>query len=252
VLDTIARAQKFLAWPDRTTSDNPPAETLNGGGSEGVIAFYTPFFGELGPASTDDPASLPYNSTYNTGTRDYLYVLTPDEFRTLVVLHELRHVQGNLDGAHNGQLQAENESIVDKCFPNARRVPNPNRLTATPAPSEPIASTPPIDSGISITDLMGPVENPHGSYPTITVDGVELDGGYYSEAPVITVDGVELEGGEVGPYPDTADTGQVDGYGYGDDYVDPGCGRPAAPAAAPPARPGRPAPGPTPRALACG
>jgi hypothetical protein len=219
VLDAINRAHKFLAMPDRSTADNAPAETFNGGGPEGVIGFYKPFFGELGPTSPDDPASVPYVNTYNTGNHDYVYVLTPEEFRALVVLHELRHVQGNLSGDHNGNLREENEDIVAKCFPNARRVPNPNRLPAASAPSAPIPTTPPIDTGVTVTDIMGPVENPRGSYPTITVDGVELDGGYYSEAPVITVDGVELEGGEVGPYPDTADAGQVDGYDYGyDDY----------------------------------
>jgi hypothetical protein len=221
VLDAIARAGKFLAMPDHVDPDNAPAETLNGGGPEGIVGFYKGFFGDLNPTSPDDPTSAPYFKTYNTGTHEYLYALTPDELRAVILLHELRHVTAVLAGTHDGGFSKENEDIVAKCFPNARRVPNPSRLPAPSEPSTPISSTPPLDTGISITDIMGPVENPHGSYPTITVDGVELDGGYYSEAPVITVDGVELEGGEVGPYPDTATTGDVSGgyddYGY-DDY----------------------------------
>src|SRR5262249_55826991 len=102
VLDALIHASdpRFLAMFDHDDPD--PSETLNGGGVDGVIAFYKPFFGDLGPTSPDNPASVPFNDRYNTGTHDYLYVLSPDEFRVQVLLHELEHVVGTLPPDHNG------------------------------------------------------------------------------------------------------------------------------------------------------
>jgi hypothetical protein len=53
---------------------------------------------------------------------DYAYQLTPRQARALIVLHELRHITGTLDGTHNGNPIGENEDTVRACIPAAQPV----------------------------------------------------------------------------------------------------------------------------------
>jgi len=223
-----ANPRQFFNEYNDTLGNAFAGSTPVGSGPAGTIAVFKPFHeAEPGVQYTITVNGAPFTfmieDTYNTYTRDYSYQLTGREFRALALLHELRHIQGNLDQTHNADpsrpSEAENEAIVDKCFPNATRVPRPPETQVRPAVPDLLPELPaPVINGLPDADPGEPPLNPHGSDPVITVDGQELPGGYYSDDPVIRgEDGSVIEGGEVGPYPDPpADTG------VSDDPYDPG------------------------------
>jgi hypothetical protein len=245
VLDTIAAALNPRQLANDWTGSNGDAWAAGGplgSGPAGSIEVYRRFH-EARPGveytlvRNGETFVYTLEDTYNTYSRDYIYSLTAEEFRALAVLHELRHVQGSLDGNHNGSLAAANEAIIDACFPNARRQPNPTYdATHITAPPEPIPlALPPLDNGTGGGGGggAGPVENPHGSDPRIIVDGTELDGGYYSDDPVIRgEDGSVVDGGTVGPYPDPPEESWEPPYEdpcYPDGCYDPYPGEPYDP-----------------------
>jgi hypothetical protein len=91
-------------------------------GNRPVLEVYRPFHEET---------VLP--ETYNRSSGgDYAYQLTPRQARALVVLHELRHITGTLDGTHNGNPVGENEDLVTRCILAAQRVGGPIQVTAPP------------------------------------------------------------------------------------------------------------------------
>jgi hypothetical protein len=86
-----------------------------GAGAAGTLTLYKAFH--------DAPA---YPATfYNVSedSDDQMYVLTKEQWRAMIVLHELMHLTGNLDGSHNGNLAALQEGIVKNCIPDAERKP---------------------------------------------------------------------------------------------------------------------------------
>jgi hypothetical protein len=143
-------------------------------GNRPVLEVYRPFH---------EDTVLP--ETYNRSTGgDYAYQLTPRQARALVVLHELRHITGTLDGTHNGNPVGENEDIVTRCILAAQRVGGPIQVTAPPD------QLPTIDSPI-IPTIIPPFPEeeplPESDEPQLLVPDLVIRGG----------DGSVLEGGEV-------------------------------------------------------
>jgi len=123
--------------------------------------------------------------TYNRSTGgDYRYQLTPRQARAMIVLHELQHITGALDGTHNGSLAGANEDIITRCILAAQRVGGPIQVTAPPD------QLPTIDTPI-IPIIIHPIPDeeplPESDEPQLLVPDLVIRGG----------DGSVLEGGEV-------------------------------------------------------
>ncbi|HKE74540.1 MAG TPA: hypothetical protein VKB57_13045 [Acidimicrobiales bacterium] len=228
------------------TSDGKPAMAVTedagdagrgavGKGSGGTIHLFKQFH-DLDLSQSPDF----YNATASFDGKQYQ--LTQAEGRIMVVLHELMHLTGALNGDHvavehmdqravdrvlNG-VSAVHERIVADCIPGAKRVDKPAQPGGgtPPRSNDDATPVPGGDGGVGGADDPLPesdlptvdFDDPHGSDPVITgEDGSELPGGYYSDDPVITgEDGSVIPGGEVGPYPDEPDVPVDPGYGGGD------------------------------------
>jgi hypothetical protein len=232
--------QFFNEW-NGTWDNNFAGGGPVGSGPAGTIAVFRPFH-EMEPGVPVTitiegvPSTFTMEDTYNTYTRDYSYELSGREWRALALLHELGHVQGTLNESHNHSSsnqphETENEAIVDNCFPNARRVPRPPETQVRPAAPDLLPELPaPVISDLPLGDASGPVENPHGSDPVITVDGQVLDGGYYSDDPVIRGETARSSraarsappdppsGNDGSDYYDDYDASYDDSYDYGYGY----------------------------------
>jgi hypothetical protein len=141
-------------------------------GNRPVLEVYRRFHEETVPPDT-----------YNRPTGgDYAYQLTPRQARALIVLHELRHITGTLDGTHNGNPVGENEDTITRCILAAQRVGGPIQATAPPDPL-PVNNDPiilPIIHPIPDEDPLPESDEPQLLVPDLTIvgeDGSVLEGG---------------------------------------------------------------------------
>ena len=225
--------------PQPGTKIAAQAEGPNGGsgfgkGSQGVIRFFKGFH-EARTTSYVNARTHPDNKVYQ---------LDPGQQRVLVVLHELLHLVGKLDGDHvytdgignaSNDLASIEDAVIINCIPNARRVDRP----AAPgggSGSEAPGTQPggaPGDNSVTFPD---PPLQEHND--VVLGDDFEEDFGS-SEQPVIrdedgtVLEGGVLDGGDDDPYgyeepfgyEDPGDIGVPYDPGYGGgDYVDPGYG----------------------------
>ena len=147
--------------------------SADGDEAQGTITLYKPFH---------DVLVRP--SGYNTYRGETGYILTPEQNRALVLLHELRHLMGTLSADHNGDKKGEDEATIAKCIPDAETT------MVVHAPQDPIPTNPDIPD----IPIQVPVPQPD---PLPSSDDPIIDFG--SDCPVIRgEDGTIIDGGECG------------------------------------------------------
>ena len=87
-----------------------------GQGSAGTIYIFKAFHTD---AAAVDPS---YYNVADSST-DTMYFINRYQIQVMVILHELMHLTGKLDGGHNRNEAGINEAIIKNCIPGAQRVP---------------------------------------------------------------------------------------------------------------------------------
>ena len=181
----------------------------NGDGATGTITVYWGFF-RLNPSGPN------VINSYNTYSGGFLYRLTPVEWRAMVLLHELMHLQGTLAADHGGNEVAAEEAIIAACIPNAAREPVVTVPSGPPDPI-PLGPTDIIDPWLNPPVLLPPPPSDPGDseFPEIGVCCDEVDPGD-SEFPEIgeCCDEVIVPDDDV-PYDPVPRPGYDDGGWYG-------------------------------------
>jgi hypothetical protein len=195
----------------RRDGDKVVIAAADGDGAAGRMEVYWHFF-HLNPEGPNVQAS------YNTFAGDMAYRLTVVQWRALVLLHELAHIQGTLAADHGGDEVGFEQAVIENCIPNAVREP---AIVIRPGPPDPIEIAPIDGIGTVVPPIFVPPSDPGDSeYPELGDCCEEVPDPGDSEYPELGDCCEEVPGDW---YEDEGDVPFDPGYGGGD-YVDPDWG----------------------------